>query len=66
MKRILQSIIIYLIKLFLFSLDIKLGGGGRSAIQINNTDLVTAGGGGGGTNCLTGAHCGGGGECHII
>ena len=65
-KRIIQSIMIYIIRLFLFLHDIKLGGGGRSAVQINNTDLVTAGGGGGGTNCLTGAHCGGGGECHII
>lgn len=40
----------------------RLGGGGRSAIQlVNGTDAVTAGGGGGGADCEEFLFCGGGG-----
>ena len=46
-----------------FTSSLKLGGGGRSAIQRTlGVDAITAGGGGGGADCLKKTGCGGGGR----
>ena len=46
-----------------FTYSLKLGGGGRSAIQRTlGVDAITAGGGGGGADCLKKTGCGGGGQ----